>query len=88
MRIRHALLLNVTLPWGGAYCCCCCSELILISWRIPKCTMKEFVFYYDVICPYAYLASRLIEGIAEKAGARVRWRPVLLGATLQFLFQF
>ncbi|XP_065056055.1 uncharacterized protein LOC135684423 [Rhopilema esculentum] len=41
--------------------------------------MKEFVFYYDVICPYAYLASRLIEGLAENVGAKIRWRPVLLG---------
>ena len=41
--------------------------------------MKELIFYYDVICPYAYLASRLIEGIADAAGAKIRWKPVLLG---------
>eukprot|EP00112_Aurelia_sp_Birch-Aquarium-sp1_P010167 Seg2185.3 transcript_id=Seg2185.3/GoldUCD/mRNA.D3Y31 product="Glutathione S-transferase kappa 1" protein_id=Seg2185.3/GoldUCD/D3Y31 len=41
--------------------------------------MKEVVFYYDVICPYAYLASRLIEGVADAAGAKIKWRPVLLG---------
>ena len=44
--------------------------------------MKELIFYYDVICPYAYLASRLIEGIADAAGAKIRWKPVLLGSYL------
>ena len=46
--------------------------------------MKELIFYYDVICPYAYLASRLIEGIADAAGARIRWKPVLLGDFICF----
>eukprot|EP00794_Sanderia_malayensis_P011057 gene11057-12224_t len=40
---------------------------------------KELVFYYDIICPYAYLASRLVEGVAESTGAEIKWRPVLLG---------
>lgn len=41
--------------------------------------VKELVFYYDVICPYAYLASRLVERVAENVGAQIKWRPVLLG---------
>ncbi len=40
---------------------------------------KDIIFYYDVICPYAYLASRLVEKVAENVGATVKWRPVLLG---------
>ena len=36
-------------------------------------------FYYDVVCPYAYLASTRIDGLAKRTGATVRWRPVLLG---------
>ena len=40
---------------------------------------KEIIFYYDVICPYAYLASKLIEDVAKRNGAKLLWRPVLLG---------
>lgn len=36
-------------------------------------------FYYDVVCPYAYLASTRIEALAARCGAALRWRPVLLG---------
>jgi predicted DsbA family dithiol-disulfide isomerase len=39
----------------------------------------EFVFYYDVVCPFAYIASRLVEGLAHRTKATIRWRPVLLG---------
>jgi len=41
------------------------------------------VFYYDVVCPYAYLASQRIESIAERNGARVEWRPTLLGGVYE-----
>ena len=41
--------------------------------------MKEIIFYYDVICPYANLASKLIEEVARKNQAKLIWRPVLLG---------
>ncbi|XP_057300975.1 uncharacterized protein LOC130635615 isoform X2 [Hydractinia symbiolongicarpus] len=40
---------------------------------------KEIVFYYDIICPYAYLASKLIKDVAQRNGAKLVWRPVLLG---------
>jgi len=36
-------------------------------------------FYYDIVCPYAYLASTRIEALAARTGATLRWRPVLLG---------
>lgn len=41
--------------------------------------MKEIVFYYDVICPYANLASKLIGDVAKRNHAKLLWRPVLLG---------
>lgn len=41
--------------------------------------MSTLVFYYDVVCPYAYLASTQIEAVAREAGAELSWRPVLLG---------
>lgn len=39
----------------------------------------ELDFYYDIVCPYAYLASTRIEALAARTGATLRWRPVLLG---------
>jgi 2-hydroxychromene-2-carboxylate isomerase len=36
-------------------------------------------FYYDVVCPYAYIASTQVEALARAAGARLIWHPVLLG---------
>lgn len=41
--------------------------------------MKEVVFYYDVVCPFAFMASKLIEGVARRTGAKIHWKPVLLG---------
>ncbi len=37
-------------------------------------------FYFDFSSPYAYLASRRIESIAEKHGRTLNWHPILLGA--------
>ncbi len=39
----------------------------------------QVTFYFDVVCPYAYLASTRIEAAAARHGATVRWVPVLLG---------
>jgi 2-hydroxychromene-2-carboxylate isomerase len=40
-------------------------------------------FYYDVACPYAYLASVRVEALARRCGATLRWRPILLGGLLR-----
>lgn len=45
----------------------------------------ELEFYYDVVCPYAWLASRQVEAVAARRGATVRYRPVLLGGLMQAL---
>lgn len=37
------------------------------------------IFYYDVVCPFAYMASRLVEAMGQRTGAEIVWRPVLLG---------
>ncbi|KAI1502265.1 protein disulfide [Biscogniauxia marginata] len=37
-------------------------------------------FFYDIVCPFAYIASMRIEAIAAQASVTVIWRPVLLGA--------
>ena len=43
--------------------------------------MKEVVFYHDVVCPFSFMAStcKLKEGVARRTGAKIRWKPVLLG---------
>jgi 2-hydroxychromene-2-carboxylate isomerase len=41
--------------------------------------MREVELWYDIVCPFAYLASTQIERVAREAGARVRWEPFLLG---------
>lgn len=41
--------------------------------------MHHIVFTYDIVCPYAYIASQHIERIAARCHASLEWRPVLLG---------
>jgi 2-hydroxychromene-2-carboxylate isomerase len=40
---------------------------------------KEVDFYFDVVCPFAYLAHTQVERVCKEAGATVRWVPILLG---------
>lgn len=42
-------------------------------------------FYYDIVCPYAYIASTQIERVAKEHGATVSWHPILLGGLLRKL---
>jgi len=42
--------------------------------------VSEVVFYYDFSSPYAYLGATQIARVAAEAGARVVWRPILVGA--------
>ena len=43
------------------------------------------IFYYDVVCPFAYTASKIIESVIHRAGATVHWTPVLLGKLAQMM---
>lgn len=45
----------------------------------------EVTFYYDIVCPYAYLASTQLPALAERTGSVIDWRPILLGGVLQTL---
>lgn len=36
-------------------------------------------FFYDVSSPWTYLAFSRVEAVAERAGATIEWRPVLVG---------
>jgi 2-hydroxychromene-2-carboxylate isomerase len=39
----------------------------------------DLLFHYDVVCPWAYLASTRVAALAEATGANLVWKPVLLG---------
>lgn len=43
----------------------------------------RMTFYYDVVCPYAYLAAERIFRLPEAVRALIDWRPVHLGGLLQ-----
>ena len=45
--------------------------------------MKSVEFFYDIVCPYAYLGSTQIEALAERQGARLVWKPFLLGGVFR-----
>lgn len=45
--------------------------------------MNELLFYFDVVCPYAYLASTQVERIAASHGAKLEWKPMLLGGVFR-----
>jgi 2-hydroxychromene-2-carboxylate isomerase len=40
-------------------------------------------FQFDVVCPYAYLASTQVEALARRRSVALRWQPVLLGGLLR-----
>lgn len=41
--------------------------------------MNRVLFYFDVVCPYAYLGSTQIEEVCRRTGSALVWRPMLLG---------
>ena len=47
--------------------------------------MTRVEFYYDFVCPYAYLAHTQIEGVCARVGADLVWKPFLLGGIFKAL---
>ena len=45
----------------------------------------EVQFYFDIVCPYAYLASRHLPALCSRVGALIDYRPILLGGVLKAL---
>ena len=41
--------------------------------------MKKLLFFYDIVCPYAYLASLKVEDLAKRTRAELVYKPILLG---------
>jgi 2-hydroxychromene-2-carboxylate isomerase len=42
-------------------------------------TVRTLDFWFDYSCPYAYLASTQVDALARRTGARLAYRPMLLG---------
>ena len=40
-------------------------------------------FFFDYVSPYTYMADTQIRGVAERAGAELVYRPMLLGGLMQ-----
>lgn len=44
---------------------------------------KSFEFFFDFVSPTAYLAFHEAQRVAERTGAEIVWRPMLLGGVMQ-----
>ena len=44
---------------------------------------KQIDFYFDVVSPYSYVASKLIEDLAQRSNADLLWKPFLLGGVFK-----
>ncbi len=59
------------------------------AWGFVKLVLENDVskqrveIYFDFTSPYGYLGSELVEGLAERCGLDVEWRPFLLGAAFK-----
>lgn len=46
---------------------------------------KRVAFFYDLSCPYAYLAHTQIEALCARHQAELQWKPFLLGGLFRLL---
>ena len=44
---------------------------------------RRMEFFFDVGSPYSYLAATQLEGLSQRTGVPVVWRPFLLGAVFK-----
>lgn len=49
---------------------------------LSKTIMEPIAFYFDFVSPYAYLASNLIDDVAQRHGRGVQWLPFRLGVAV------
>jgi 2-hydroxychromene-2-carboxylate isomerase len=45
--------------------------------------VKRLEFFFDLSSPYSYLASTQMQPLADKTGAEIAWRPMVLGAVFK-----
>ncbi len=46
--------------------------------------MSDIDFYYDVVCPYAYLGALQIEAWEKNTKTTINWKPILLGGLFRY----
>ena len=56
-----------------------CAHSSIYHQNGRPCPLSEVRFYYDVVCPYAYMAATRVQALSAERGVAVRWVPVLLG---------
>ena len=44
---------------------------------------REIEFFFDIGSSYSYLAATQMQALEQRSGARVRWRPFLLGGVFK-----
>ena len=44
---------------------------------------KQIDFYFDLVSPYSYIASTLIDEVVERNNAKLNWKPILLGGVFK-----
>jgi 2-hydroxychromene-2-carboxylate isomerase len=45
--------------------------------------VKKVEFFFDLSSPYSYLAATQMQPIAERTGAEIAWKPMVLGAVFK-----
>ena len=50
--------------------------------EVPS-AVTTVAFFYDIVCPYAYIASTRVHAVCSRHGGRVAPRPILLGGVYQ-----
>jgi 2-hydroxychromene-2-carboxylate isomerase len=49
--------------------------------------MKKLEFFFDCSSPWTYLAFARVHGVAERTGATIEWRPILVGGVFNAVNQ-
>ena len=44
---------------------------------------KQIDFYFELVSPYSYIASMLIDEVGRRGNAKVNWKPFLLGGVFK-----
>ena len=55
------------------------SRRVIAAVEVRARAAASLEFFYDLASPYSYLAATQLAGLAERTGANVRWRPMVLG---------
>ena len=44
---------------------------------------NQIDYFFDIVSPYSYIASMLIDDVARRGNAKVSWKPFLLGGVFK-----